>query len=155
MINNRNAWTRYYESTLPRTGRERRPRVVQSEKQAPLVLRGAEKQIAEDNAQFRRYNRAKAAEYRAALAGPDCNVVKQLHDALKHLDIDLGEALIALVSATDWQSIDTQTRYTVVSMIDDAIVRVREQAGLAPFDDSIFDEDPTVFEICRTKLRIV
>ena len=156
MMNDRTAWTRYYESTLPCTGRERRPRVVQSEKQAPLVLRGAEKQIAEDNAQFRRYRRAKAAEYRAALAGPDCNVVKQLHDALKHLDLDLGEALIALmVDVTDWQSIDTQTRYTVISMIDDAIVKLREQNGLAPFDDSIFDEDPTVFEICRTKLRIV
>ena len=154
-MNDRTAWTRYYESTLPRTGRERRPRVVQSEKQAPMVLRGAEKQIAEDNAQFRRYRRAKAAEYRAALAGPNGELVKELHDALKKLTIDQTEILLNAVELYDWSDVSLGSRYTIISMIDDAIVRLREQNGLAPFDDSIFDEDPTVFEICRAKLGVV
>ena len=153
-MNDRSAWTRYYESTLPRERRERRPRVVQSEKQAPMVLRGAEKQIAEDNAQFRRYRRAKAAEYRAALAGPNGELVKELHDALKKLTIDQTEILLNAVELYDWSDVSLGSRYTIISMIDDAIVRLREQNGLAPFDDSIFDEDPTVFEICKTKLRI-
>jgi hypothetical protein len=37
-------------------------------------------------------------------------------------------------------------------MIDDAITRLREQNGLPPFDDAIFDEEPTVFQICKAKL---
>jgi hypothetical protein len=119
-----------------------------------MVLRGAEKQIAEDNAQFRRYRRAKAAEYRAALAGPNGELVKELHDALKKLTIDQTEILLNAVELYDWSDVSLGSRYTIISMIDDAIVRLREQNGLAPFDDSIFDEDPTVFEICKTKLRI-
>jgi hypothetical protein len=149
---NRAAWTRYYESTLSKPRREQ-VRVVQSEKQAPMVLRGAEKQIAEDNAQFRRYNRAKAAAYKTALAGPSSGLVKRLHDELKHLDIEQHPMiLLALINATDWCLIDQETRYTILSMIDDAITRLREQNGLPPFDDAIFDEEPTVFQICKAKL---
>lgn len=171
MIDNRTAWTRYYESTLstrqkkrelradgtvPLEGVSRRSgvRVVQSEKQAPMVLRGAEKQIAEDNAQFRRYNRAKAAEYRAALAGPNGALIEGLHKALKKLNIEQPDPLLKLTTAIDWLSINQETRYVALSMIDDAIVRLREQNGLAPFDDALPGEDPTVFQICKTKLGV-
>jgi hypothetical protein len=155
MTDNRAAWTRYYESTLSQKQKKREARVVQSEKQAPMVLRGAEKQIAEDNAQFRRYNRAKAAAYRTALEGPAGVLIKELHDALKRLELEQPEPLLTLVNAIDWQSIDTETRYTALSMIDDAIVRLREQNGLAPFDDALFDEDPTVFQMCKIKLGVL
>ena len=138
------------ESTLsPKQKKREAARVVRSEKEAPMVLRGAEKQIAEDNAQFRRYRRAKAADYRRALEGPTGDLIKRLHDVLKQMDADV---LLELIATVDWQSIDQEVRYTVLSMIDDAIVRLREQHGLAPFDNSIFDEDPTVFEICKAKL---
>jgi hypothetical protein len=120
-----------------------------------MVLRGAEKQIAEDNAQFRRYNRAKAAAYRTALEGPSGGLVKRLHDELKHLDIEHPDWFVALVYAVDWKLVDQETCYTVLSMIDDAIVRLREQNGLAPFDDALFDEDPTVFGICRVKIGVL
>jgi hypothetical protein len=157
MTDNRAAWTRYYESTLPRRfGKEKREaRVVQSEKQAPMVLRGAEKQIAEDNAQFRRYNRAKKAAYKTALKGPDGVIIRMLHDALKQLDIKQADLFLALINGFDWQSFKPEIRYTAQSMIDDAIVRLREQNGLAPFDDALFDEDPTVFQICRVKLGVL
>ena len=156
MTDNRSAWTNYYKSTLSTRQKKRDTvRVVQSEKQAPMILRGAEKQIAEDNAQFRRYRRAKAAAYRTALEGPVRVLVKELHDALKQLDLGEPDLLIELVHETDWQSIDKETRYTALSMIDDAIVRLREQNGLAPFDDALFDEDPTVFEICKARLGVV
>lgn len=153
-----NAWTRYYESIISpkqkkREAIERSPRVVQNEKQAPIVLRGAEKQIAEDNAQFRRYNRAKAAAYRTALEGPSGDFIKQLHNTLKKIDLKQADPLILLVHSMS--TIDQESRYVALSMIDDAIVRLREQNGLAPFDDSLFDEEPTVFQICKSILGVV
>jgi hypothetical protein len=150
---NRAAWTRYYESTLSKPRREQ-TRVVQSEKQAPMVLRGAEKQIAEDNAQFRRYNRAKAAAYRTALESSYGPFITKLHSALRQLDIEHPDPLLRLVVETSWLSFDQETRYTALSMIDDAITRLREQNGLAPFDDAIFDDDPTVFQICKAKIGV-
>jgi hypothetical protein len=150
------AWTRYYESTLSTRQKKREEvRVVQSEKQAPMVLRGAEKQIAEDSAQFRRYRRAKAAEYRAALAGPYGALVEKLHDVLKLATIDAVDSVIGIVEEIVHQDIPADVGYVLLGMIDDAIIRIREQNGLAPFDDAILDdEDPTVFGICKARIGV-
>lgn len=148
----REAWTRYYESTVSSRKRREQPRVVRSEQQAPKVLRGAEKAVAEDNAQLRRYRRGKAAEYKAALEGPFGDLAKKAHDILKRITIDDAGVLLTWIDEVEWDKLHPDFSYILLGMVDDTIERMRVQSGLPPFDDSLPGEEPTVFEICRARI---
>ena len=90
---------------------------------------------------------------------------KQLEDLiklLKSLSIDSADELVEFVKRADWLiQADEHSKYTVLSYIDDAIIRLRIRHGLSPFDDSIpsFDgtpdeEPPTAFQIIRKLLMV-
>jgi hypothetical protein len=128
----------------------RKPFVVQSEKEAPMVLRGAAKAVAEDSAQYRRYRQHLAREREALLKGQFGHVVDAIKDFLKTMTPDSAPGLFDLLEDSNWlQAFDEGSRYVMLSMIDDAIIRMRVQHGLPPIDDSLPGEEPTVFEICR------
>jgi len=72
---------------------------------------------------------------------------------LKNMTLDSADELVQFIEKADWLiQADAHSRVTVLSYIDDAIIRVRIQHGLSPFDDSLWDEPPTAFEIIRKLL---
>ena len=132
-----------------------KPRVVQSEKNAPMVLHGAAKEIAEQTAQLRRYRQAWRTEIQTLLDGPHGNGIHNLTSVLRNLTPDSAPVLLRALETMQWfKSADRHTRSLVLGIISEAIIRMREREGLPPFDDSLLDEPPTVFEICRSKLDI-
>jgi hypothetical protein len=151
-----NPWLEFSETVALTRKPRTQPRIVQNDRQAPMVLRGAEKEVAEGNALFRRYRRYKAFEYKQALAGPHGEALRELHTTLKGLTLDSGgDPLLMLMQRYRWLlGYDRELRHLVLHLIDDAICRLRVQNGLPIIDDSLpfLDEEPTVFEICRSNL---
>lgn len=130
-------------------------RVVQSEAQAPMVLRGAEKAVAEDNAQLRRYARAKAAERQQLLDGEHGDQVRELLALLKQLDPESTPALLAILTRFNWfAGADRNDRFRILALIDTADCRVRVRAGLAPIDDPLPGEPDSLFQVCRAHLNV-
>jgi hypothetical protein len=59
----------------------------------------------------------------------------------------------ALISAAErWRGADADVRFEILSLIDAAVIGLRERAGLPPFDDPLPDERPNVFLIVRELL---
>jgi hypothetical protein len=90
-----------------------------------------------------------------ALVGPHGAQIAALLAFLKELSLDRGDELVKFVRAGGWQSADADTRYLVLRLASSAIVKLREKAGLPPFDDALpfGNEPPTVFQIIRGMLR--
>jgi hypothetical protein len=150
------AYKEFAASILPRRRKQLQPRVVKSEREAPMVLRGAEKAVAENDAQFRRYKRLQAAEREKLLAGPHGKDVSALILALKYLTPDSAPNLFRVLEYFAWfEAADADAKQQILSLIDEAICRMRVQNGLPPIDDSLPGEEPTVFEICRANLGVL
>lgn len=132
---------------------ERKPRVVASDKDAPLVLRGAAKEMAETSAQLRRYQQLQAQERQQLLDGAHGEQVKALLTLLRSLTPDAAQGLLQLLERFHWfRDASDDERLVILRLIDNAISRMRVRAGLPPMDDSLPGEDPTVYEICRSNL---
>jgi hypothetical protein len=85
----------------------------------------------------------------ALLEGAHKDAARQLISLLEHLTPEQGNELIACARA--FQSADTDTRATVLSLCNVGITRMRESHGWPPFDDPIpFPEDDrNVFLVLR------
>lgn len=133
---------------------ERKVRVVASDKDAPLVLRGAAKEMAETSAQLRRYQQLQAQERQQLLDGAHGEQVKALLTLLRSLTPDAAQGLLQLLERFHWfRDASDDERLVILRLIDTAISRMRVRAGLPPMDDSLPGEDPTVYEICRDRLK--
>ena len=66
-------------------------------------------------------------------------------------NLDRQGRLIETVKAGPWQDADEDTRFTVLNLVDEAIIKARLQAGRTPVEDSLpFGiEPPTTFELIR------
>src|SRR5208282_923263 len=71
---------------------------------------------------------------------------------LGEMDITKAEELIAHVKSGPWRGADEATRFTVLHLIDTRIAALREDNGMAPYDDSFpeLGEPQTAFEIIRS-----
>jgi hypothetical protein len=101
------------------------------------VTRKQEKALAERAAQFRNWKREQRERIEALLAGPYGGAAQAPLAFLDTLALDQAPALVALVKAGPWREADADTRYRVLSLISAAIVAVREQHDLPPFDDPL------------------
>jgi len=117
------------------------------------TARAQEKALAERGAQFRVWQREHREQLDAALAGPLGAKLAALLGALESLTLETIDGLIERVRADDWVSADGDTRFLVLRSINAAIVRLRERAGLEPFDDPPFDLPPDTFLTLRELLR--
>jgi hypothetical protein len=137
--------------------RKLKVKVVQSEADAPMKLGPMEQAMADSSAQGRRYARHRRRELKAALQGPDGERWRGLFTVLRALTIEDPGILVEYLHQQHWLMFDADlhTRQFALSLIDDAIVRLRIQNGYPPIDDSIFDEPPTIFEIIRKDLRVM
>src|SRR3974390_2344508 len=149
-----NLFLKYAENLLPRKRGKPRPLTVLSEREAPMVLRAAEKSLAERSKQFARGKRWTAAGFKELLAGEHGNGIKRLIRFLHKMDIDQGEALLTLLDELAWfNNADRELRLNVLSEIDDSIITLRIRNGYPPIDDALPGEPLTIFQIVKSKLN--
>jgi hypothetical protein len=129
--------------------------VVKSDADAPMVASPSDKAAFERQAQLKHY-RAFIAERRAnLLQGKYRSEVSELLKILDTLAVVSASGLISFLAKCQWfLHADRTTRQDILSLISTGIARHRVQQGLAPFDDSIFDEPPTAFEIIRSNMQV-
>jgi hypothetical protein len=149
-----NSYEEFFAGTQPRRRARPQPRVVKSEREAPMVLRGAEKEIAENNAQLRRYLRWKAIEMKQLPDGECGAEIRELQNILRELTpADVSRFLDFMIEHGWFQHLDRTTRIIILGMINTGICRMRVREGLPMMDDSLPGEPATVFEICRAELN--
>jgi hypothetical protein len=88
----------------------------------------------------------------ALLAGPHRDAAYRLIGFLENMELRDGAALIRLVEKRQWRSADLGIRLEILSLIDGAIIALREKHGMPPFDDSLPDELANVFLAIREAL---
>ena len=129
-------------------------KLVKSDREAPRVLEGLEKKQAENTKQWRMYRREKRKEYWAHMRGPYRENFLELRRLLRGLSLHAADTVLEYVERAAWlHTADERTRHMALSLIAAAIARLRERNGYPPFDDSVYGEEPTVFEIVRERLR--
>jgi hypothetical protein len=111
-----------------------------------------EKALVERDELFRLWKKQQQKRRDELLKGAYGAEATRLADLLERMTIHDTTALLELVEQGPWRNVDADTRYQVLGMIDRAIIYVRECEGLAPFDDALPGEEPTVFEIIRERL---
>lgn len=85
----------------------------------------------------------------AAVSGPCGALVEQLLDILRGLTLRGGGELVAFISSQNWSCVDFDTRLTCLHEINERITKLRELAGMPPFDDGFGPERTTGFLIVR------
>jgi hypothetical protein len=90
-------------------------------------------------------------EREAVLAGPDGPMIERLLVICKGLP-ESRAILFAFVRGVPWRDIDEQTRCVALRAIDSAIIRFRDKAGLATFDDGLPGDRDNLFLAAKTLL---
>ena len=131
------------------------PAPVKAQRRAAETRRehAREKALAERDAQFQTWQREHREQLDAALAGPHGAKLAALLGFLEGLTLAAVPRTLERVRADDWAAADGDTRFLVLRLINAAIVRLREQAGLQSFDDPMFDQPPDPFLVLRGVLR--
>ena len=119
-------------------------------------LRAAEKRAArkaaEERAQFNAaWQRWRNEQREKLLAGPYGEQFQRLIGFLDDMGLHDSVALIGMVEA-EWKHADADMRFAALSLIDSAIITLRERHGLPTFDDPLPDEAPNVFQIIHEVL---
>jgi hypothetical protein len=131
--------------------------IVQSEKDAPMILGPQEKKLEDQSKQMRSYRAWRKAEYDTMAKHP---LYFKHWNEFTHLVLDLTpdntDVLVDYVSKAAWlHEAEPGIRRLALSFIADRLIRIRLEQGLAPMDDSLPDEEPTLFETIRTQLRVM
>jgi hypothetical protein len=113
----------------------------------------ADKQLREKHemhAAWRNHRREQFEQLRIAYG----HCVDDLVEVLRSAKLEDAAAIITHVEHAHWlRHADADDRYAALSLIGDAIAKLRESHKLPSFDDALWGEPPTVFEIIREILR--
>lgn len=127
--------------------------IVMSDADAPMKGMPMEEARDARSQQMAGYRRHKANERDDLCQGQYRREMTALVRLLKTLDMDSADRLTADIMAASWlKAADLDTRHAVLSMIADAILKLRVRNGMAPFDDAISDEPPTAFQVIRKEM---
>jgi hypothetical protein len=131
--------------------------VVQSEKDAPMKLGPQEQKLEDQSKQMRSYRAWRKAEYDTMAKHP---IYFKHWNEFTHLVLDLtpdnADAFVDYIAKAAWlHEAEPSIRRLALSFIANRLIRIRLEQGLAPMDDSLPDEEPTLFETIRTQLRVM
>lgn len=116
----------------------------------PTALEKAEREKHQQVRLWRAWQREKEA---GLLNGPYSARVRALRDFTRTMTIDSAPELVGLVEKATWlRQADKDVRGEVLSLIGNAIIRLREREGLLPFDDPL-DGELNAFLQIRELLR--
>jgi hypothetical protein len=108
-----------------------------------------EKELTDNSYLLRQWHAWHAEQRQEAIAGPYGALVQQLFDVLRGLTLRGGAELIAFISSQNWSCVDFDTRLTCLHEINTRISKLRERAGMPPFDDGFPPERTTVFLLVK------
>jgi hypothetical protein len=114
--------------------------------------RAERKRLEEHNKLFRAWQKWHREQADKLFAGEHAAAARELVGFLETMTLASGLSLIELVRRGPWCGTDPDTRYGILRLIDGALAQLRESHRLPPFDDSLPDEPPTVFQIIREML---
>lgn len=130
--------------------------VVNSEKDAPMKLSELEQKVADSSKQFRSYLRANREELTALLKGSQGEHWRELMGVLRTITLQTEFDLVDYVRSQPWiYDADLHTRQVALGIMAGKIIRLNLENGYPPFNDSLFGEPPTVFEIIRNELQVL
>jgi hypothetical protein len=109
----------------------------------------ADKKLADDARLLRWWKQFHRDEKAAVLAGPYATTLAELFRMFVNIKHVEPSQLVGMMRAIDWSEIDYPTRLTVISEINAAITKLREQHGLAPIDDPLPGAPDNAFRIIR------
>lgn len=111
-------------------------------------------ELAEVAVMMREHHRWHCERCAEAIAGPHGALVEQLVDILGTLELRDGEHLVDFIRSQTWHDVDPDTRFVALHAIDGAVIKLREQAGLAPFDDPLEGQPDNVFLTVKKILAV-
>jgi hypothetical protein len=117
------------------------------------ATKAEEKALAERDDLFRLWKKWRGERLDELLGGPHGDAARELVTFLRAMALDDGARLVEFVRAAGWARTDANTKFEVLSLINAAIIALRERAGLTPISDSLPDEKPTAFLIIRELFR--
>lgn len=115
----------------------------------------AEKEFAEEAQLLKLYRAHQRRDVRALLEGPFGKDVRGLMKILRAMTLESGPALLKIVRSSSWlKEMPVEQRWIVLRLASRSIIRVREAAGLQPFDDGLPGDPPKAFEQIREELGL-
>jgi len=88
----------------------------------------------------------------ALLAGPHGDDARALVDFLEQMTLASTNELVNFIQRGPWREADDDTRFEILSLVDAAIIALREKVELPPIDDPIDGTD--AFLEIRSMLRV-
>jgi hypothetical protein len=150
-----NVWEKFADKQMsPRhkreTEKEARKQMAKAAR-PPMVLTGLEKKLAEKSKQLIRYRQWKAEVREGMSRGDYGDEIVELLRMLRRPST--RKDLVPYVLNAKWiMKCSLETRSTLLSYIDNAMVLERERNGYPPFDDPMIGEPPNDFMIIRKHL---
>jgi hypothetical protein len=129
------------------------PRKAQLRATATRAERKRQKALAERHELHIAWKKWYAENREALFDGEWGKPAQELMAFLESMTLQDAPKLIEQVTQGPWQHADAETKFQILSMVDFAIVHLRESAGMVPFDDALDNEPPTVFQIIRELLQ--
>ena len=127
----------------------RKARMRAAEKRAQTR---AEKALAEREQQFVLWRKWRRERCESLRAGPYADAARDLIKLLDALTPDGADMLLERVRCGPWRDADPDTRFTVLALVDNAIIELRERQGLLPFDDPLPGQPANAFLVLREVL---
>jgi hypothetical protein len=122
----------------------------------PAQQTAADKALEDRDRLYRRYRVIKKAEFERLCADPIWGErLRKFVVTLKDFGADDADRMIMFVQYQGdmWlRSAPDDIRFAALQAIDRRIIRIRQRAGLAPFDDALPGEEDDVFQICKKAL---
>jgi hypothetical protein len=115
--------------------------------------KAATKALAEREDLFRLYKKQRRQRLDELLAGPHRAAAQELIAFLKTMLLEDEARLIEVVHAAGWVRADINTKFEVLSLVDAALVGLRERDGLPPFSDPLPHQTPSAFLVIREMFR--
>ena len=147
----------FADATIPRPRQRELARVERRAAKTSKILtdreRDEDKRRRDKDVLRRGYRRWKREQRQSLLAGPWASDVRDLRRLLARLKLDGGDALVAFFEPDPFANADADTRFIVLGLVAQSIIRVRLKAGLPFADDSLWGEPPTAFEQIREILK--
>jgi hypothetical protein len=112
-----------------------------------------QKVLAERDTLHHGWKRWRHKRVEALLSGPHGSAARDLIAFLTDMTLSDASALLARVKQGPWRDSDADTRFEILSLVDAAIVRLRERADMEPIDDALPGQLPNGFLLLREWLR--
>lgn len=147
-----NPFAEYAEQNKP-AWKKRKEAAAEKRKLSYHQQKAVNKALADRDLLFRLWKKWRKELTSTALEGPYEEHITNLINFLRSLASDSEHTIVAFVAEGPWLEAPEDIRQLALELIDARLTQLREEQDLPPFNDSLFDEPPTVFELIRNKFR--